>query len=135
MDRVQRDKMIETLEGLHNLKEWKRYIQNLIQYNDRAVYSALSVLYGMQEEDEKRDNKSVYENGRGFNRVDADFLGRMAKRASAGMDLTQSELQACRWSLMKYWRQLTDRSKENLERLKRERELEVVQPQIPGLED
>lgn len=135
MDRVQRDKMIETLDGLRNLKEWKRYIQNLIQFNDRAVYSALTVLYAMQEEDEKRDNKSLHENGVGFNKVDADFLGRMAKRVNAGMQLTDSELQACRWALMKYWRQLTDRSKRNLEKLKRERDLEAIQPQIPGLED
>ena len=135
MDRVQRDKMIETLDGLRNLKEWKRYIQNLIQFNDRAVYSALTVLYAMQEEDEKRDNKSLHENGVGFNKVDADLLGRMAKRVNAGMQLTDSELQACRWALMKYWRQLTDRSKRNLEKLKRERALEVSQPQIPGLED
>ena len=109
MDRVRRDQMIEKLDSLKNLKEWKAYIQNLLQFNDDAVKSALVLLLSFQEEDEQRDNKSVHENGVGFNKVDADFLGRMAKRVNAGMDLTDSQMQACRWALMKYWRQLTDR--------------------------
>ena len=127
--------MIEKLDSLKNLKEWKAYIQGLLQFNDNAVKSALSLLFSLQEEDEKRDNKSVHENGVGFNKVDADFLGRMAKRVNAGMDLTDSQMQACRWALMKYWRQLTDRSKANLVKLKAERDNEMVQPQLPGLED
>lgn len=127
--------MIEKLDSLKNLKEWKAYIQGLLQFNDNAVKSALSLLLSLQEEDEKRDNKSVHENGVGFNKVDADFLGRMAKRVNAGMDLTDSQMQACRWALMKYWRQLTNRSKANLVKLKAERDNEMVQPQLPGLED
>ena len=138
MDRVSRDKMIEKLESLKNLKEWKAYIQNLLQFNDNAVKSALVLLLSFQEEDEQRDNKSVHENGVGFNKVDADFLSRMAKRVNAGIDLTQSEMQACRWALMKYWRQLTDRSKANLAKLKKQRELdkarEPEQLKLPGME-
>ena len=130
--------MIEKLDSLKNLKEWKAYIQNLLQFNDNAVKSALSLLFSLQEEDEKRDNKSVHENGVGFNKVDADFLGRMAKRVNAGMDLTDSQMQACRWALMKYWRQLTDRSKENLAKLKKQRELDMArepeQLKLPGME-
>ena len=138
MDRIQRDRMIEKLDSLKNLKEWKAYIQNLLQFNDNAVKSALSLLFSLQEEDEKRDNKSVHENGVGFNKVDADFLGRMAKRVNAGMDLTDSQMQACRWALMKYWRQLTDRSKANLMKLKKQRELDMArepeQLKLPGME-
>ena len=130
--------MIEKLDSLKNLKEWKAYIQNLLQFNDNAVKSALSLLFSLQEEDEKRDNKSVHENGVGFNKVDADFLGRMAKRVNAGMDLTDSQMQACRWALMKYWRQLTDRSKANLVKLKKQRELDMArepeQLKLPGME-
>lgn len=130
--------MIEKLDSLKNLKEWKAYIQNLLQFNDNAVKSALSLLFSLQEEDEKRDNKSVHENGVGFNKVDADFLGRMAKRVNAGMDLTDSQMQACRWALMKYWRQLTDRSKANLMKLKKQRELDMArepeQLKLPGME-
>ena len=130
--------MIEKLDSLKNLKEWKAYIQNLLQFNDNAVKSALSLLFSLQEEDEKRDNKSIHENGVGFNKVDADFLGRMAKRVNAGMDLTDSQMQACRWALMKYWRQLTDRSKENLVKLKKQRELDMArepeQLKLPGME-
>lgn len=133
MDRVSRDKMIEKLESLKNLKEWKAYIQNLLQFNDNAVKSALVLLLSFQEEDEQRDNKSVHENGVGFNKVDADFLSRMAKRVNAGIDLTQSEMQACRWALMKYWRQLTNQSKVNLKKMKKQRDLEnetEIQKQI-----
>lgn len=138
MDRVSRDKMIEKLDSLKNLKEWKAYIQNLLRFNDNAVKSALALLLSLQEEDEQRDNKSVHENGVGFNKVDADFLSRMAKRVNAGIDLTQSEMQACRWALMKYWRQLTDRSKANLVKLKKQRELDTArepeQLKLPGME-
>nr|DAZ27166.1 MAG TPA: hypothetical protein [Caudoviricetes sp.] len=124
MDRVKRDRMIEKLDSLKNLKEWKAYIQNLIRFNDNAVKSALVLLLSLQEEDEQRDNKSIHENGAGFNKIDADFLSRMAKQVNAGIDLTDDEMQACRWALMKYWRQLTDRSKENLAKLKKQRELD-----------
>lgn len=136
MDRVKRDQMIEKLDSLKNLREWKAYIQNLIQFNDKAVKSALVLLLSLQEEDERRDNKSVHENGVGFNKIDADFLGRMAKRVNAGIDLTSSEMQACRWGLMKYWRQLTDRSKANLAKMKKQRELDIAseaeQSRLPG---
>lgn len=138
MDRDKMDRMIEKLDSLKNLKEWKVYIQNLLRFNDNAVKSALVLLLSFQEEDEQRDNKSVHENGVGFNKVDADFLSRMAKQVNAGIDLTNNEMQACRWALMKYWRQLTDRSKVNLDKLKKRRELdrlcEPEQPKLPGME-
>lgn len=126
MDRDKMDRMIEKLDGLKNLKEWKAYIQNLLLFNDNAVKSALVLLLSLQEEDEQRDNKSVHENGVGFNKVDADFLSRMAKKVNTGIDLTNDEMQACRWALMKYWRQLTDRSKANLAKMKKQRELEMA---------
>lgn len=138
MDRDKMDRMIEKLDSLKNLKEWKAYIQNLLRLNDNAVKSALVLLLSLQEEDEQRDNKSVHENGVGFNKVDADFLSRMAKKVNAGIDLTNDEMQACRWALMKYWRQLTDRSKVNLAKLKKQRELdrlcEQEQQKLPGME-
>lgn len=126
MDRDKMDRMIKKLDSLKNLKEWKAYIQNLLRLNDDAVKSALVLLLSLQGEDEQRDNKSVHENGVGFNKVDADFLSRMAKQVNAGIDLTNDEMQACRWALMKYWRQLTDRSKVNLIEMKKQRELEMA---------
>lgn len=138
MDRDKMDRMIEKLDSLKNLKEWKAYIQNLLWLNDNAVKSALVLLLSLQEEDEQRDNKSVHENGVGFNKVDADFLSRMAKQVNAGIDLTNDEMQACRWALMKYWHQLTVRSKENLAKMKKRRELdrlcEPEQQKLPGME-
>ena len=138
MDRVSRDKMIEKLDSLKNLKEWKAYIQNLLQFNDNAVKSALVLLLSLQEEDEQRDDKSLHENGVGSDKIDADFLSRMEKRVNAGIDLTQSEMQACRWALMKCWRQMTDRSKANLAKLKKQRELDMArepeQLKLSGME-
>lgn len=103
-----------------------------------TVKTALVLLLSLQEEDEQRDNKSVHENGVGFNKVDADFLSRMAKQVNAGIDLTNDEMQACRWALMKYWRQLTDRSKVNLAKMKKQRELDKLcepeQQKLPGME-
>lgn len=148
MDTVKRDRMIERLESIKNLKQWKEYIQGLLKENDEAVKHALVRLYECQEQDEMRDKKSVHENGIGFNKVDAYYLSKSAEKVIQGKQLSESELNACRWSVMKYWRQLTEMSKKNLAKMKLEKQIEskteelrqmhengFYQPMMPGMEE
>lgn len=147
MDSVKRDRMIERLDSIKNLREWKAYIHGLLKENDEAVKQALVRLYNCQEQDEMRDKKSVHENGVGFNKVDAYFLSNAAQKVISGKKLSDSELNACRWSVMKYWRQLTEMSKKKLAKMKLEKQIEneteeqkqirengFYQPMLPGTE-
>lgn len=147
MDPVKRDRMIGRLDSIKNLKQWKAYIQGLLKENDEAVKQALVRLYNCQEQDEMRDKKSVHENGVGFNKVDAYYLSKSAEKVIRGKQLSESELNACRWSIMKYWRQLTEMSKKRLAKMKLEKQIEneteeqkqisengFYQPMLPGME-
>lgn len=147
MDSAKRDRMIERLDSIKNLKQWKAYIQCLLKENDEAVKQALVRLYNCQEQDEMRDKKSVHENGVGFNKVDAYYLSKSAEKVLQGKRLSESELNACRWSIMKYWRQLTEMSKKKLAKMKLEKQIEneteeqrqirengFYQPMLPGME-
>lgn len=147
MDSVKRDRMIERLDSIKNLKQWKAYIQSLLKENDEAVKQALVRLYNCQEQDEMRDKKSVHENGVGFNKVDAYYLSKSAEKVLRGLQLSESELNTCRWSVMKYWRQLTEMSKKKLAKMKLEKQIEneteeqkqirengSYQPMLPGIE-
>jgi hypothetical protein len=147
MDPVKRDRMIERLDSIKNLKQWKAYIQGLLKENDEAVKQALVRLYNCQEQDEMRDKKSVHENGVGFNKIDAYYLSKSAEKVLQGKQLSESELNACRWSIMKYWRQLAEMSKKKLAKMKFEKQIEneteeqkqirengFYQPMLPGTE-
>lgn len=147
MDSAKRDRMIERLDSIKNLKQWKAYIQGLLMENDEAVKQALVRLYNCQEQDEMRDKKSVHENGVGFNKVDAYYLSKSAEKVLRGLQLSESELNTCRWSVMKYWRQLTEMSKKKLAKMKLEKQIEneteeqkqirengFYQPMLPGTE-
>lgn len=147
MDSAKRDRMIERLDSIKNLKQWKAYIQGLLKENDEAVKQALVRLYNCQEHDEMRDKKSVHENGVGFNKVDAYYLSKSAEKIIRGKQLSESELNACRWSIMKYWQQLTEMSKKKLAKMKLEKQIEneteeqrqirengFYQPMLPGME-
>ena len=147
MDSAKRDRMIERFDSIKNLKQWKAYIQGLLKENDEAVKQALVRLYNRQEQDEMRDKKSVHENGVGFNKIDAYYLSKSAEKVLQGKQLSESELNACRWSIMKYWRQLTEMSKKKLAKMKLEKQIEneteeqkqirengFYQPMLPGTE-
>lgn len=147
MDSVKRDRMIKRLDSIKGLKQWKAYIHGLLKENDEAVKQALVRLYNCQEQDEMRDKKSVHENGVGFNKIDAYYLSKSAEKVIRGKQLSEQELNACRWSIMKYWRQLTETSKKKLVKMKIEKQIEneteeqkqirengFYQPMLPGME-
>nr|DAV95856.1 MAG TPA: hypothetical protein [Caudoviricetes sp.] len=64
--------------------------------------------------DEKKSSKSLHENGKGFNKVDADFLSEMAIKIMNRKELTDIELIKSRNKIKKYWKQLMFVSKEKM---------------------
>lgn len=70
------------------------------------VNRALIVLWESQEWDEKSTGSTIYENGIGFNGVDANFLTSLAQWVLDGKRLSAKQLKWARHKLPKYWKQL-----------------------------
>lgn len=117
--------MAAVWEAFKTNEEWKRYLQNLVKTNDRALYKAIVLIYDSQTEEEKAKEESVEDNYVGFTKVDAKELGDIAKKIKAGQQLTDGELAKSRNKMTKYWKQLMVISKrqmaerEEAERLER----------------
>ena len=82
-------------------------IKSLIQTNDTVLYRALKRLYSEQTDDEQFREHTVERNGRGFNKVDADFLTSVSKFLNSRGFLTDKQKAATRRKLIKYNTQLT----------------------------
>ena len=82
-------------------------IKSLIQTNDTVLYRALKRLYAEQTDDEQFREHTVERNGRGFNKVDADFLTSVSKFLNSRGFLTEKQKVATRRKLIKYTAQLT----------------------------
>lgn len=82
-------------------------IKSLIQTNDTVLYRALKRLYAEQTDDEQFREHTVERNGRGFNKVDADFLTSVSKFLNSRGFLTEKQKVATRRKLIKYNAQLT----------------------------
>lgn len=106
-------------ESIKTWKQWKYYIQHLLQSNDAAVESAITKLYMCQEEDEKTTGQSKHINGVGFNKVDAYMMTELARKLLGGKHLSCSEMEFARASLKKYWKQLALMSKQNIKKQRR----------------
>lgn len=101
-------------ESFTNQKQWKEYLLSLLDKNDVAVKKAIITIYNFQMIDEKKSSKSLHENGKGFNKVDADFLSEMAIKIINRNELTDIELIKSRNKIKKYWKQLMFVSKEKM---------------------
>lgn len=101
-------------ESFTNQKQWKEYLLSLLDKNDVAVKKAIITIYNFQMIDEKKSSKSLHENGKGFNKVDADFLSEMAIKIINRNELTDIELIKSRNKIKKYWKQLMLVSKEKM---------------------
>jgi hypothetical protein len=86
-------------------------IRVLLANNPKAVYRALVVLYERQTEDEKSDETTKHDNGRGFNYRDAKFGSDLAQKCLRPdprypCPLSVNQLGAARRMLHKYAGQL-----------------------------
>lgn len=132
------EQKLEEWESIKTWKQWREYIQSLLQRSDAAVESALVRLYMCQEEDEKATGQSKHVNGAGFDKVDAYRMSRLAQKLLRGMHLSDSEVEFARAQLKKYWKQLAVMSKRNIKEqrleLEHEKRVELAKAECNGME-
>ena len=82
-------------------------MKNLVQTNDKVLYSALKALYGEQTAEEQASFGTTETNGRGFSKVDAGFLTSCAQFLIKRGFLTDKQKAVVRKKLVKYNKQIT----------------------------
>lgn len=88
-------------------KIWtKEEIKNLIQTNDKMVIRSLIQLYNRQTADEQIVHEAAYQNGIGFNGVDAPILSSFVEFYKERNFLTAKQINIARKKLVKYSGQL-----------------------------
>ena len=97
-----------------NQQQWKEYLQDLVQRNDKALIRAIEEIYDRQTEHEKYYGVTVEENGRGFGKVDAEFFTSIVTQLRSGKGLTEKQLAVARNKMTKCWRQMTNVHKEKM---------------------
>lgn len=102
-------------ESFTNQEQWKSYLKNLVKTNDRALLKAIVLIYNNQTFEERVRGMAIESNRSGFDKIDADVMGLIAKKIKSGQPLTKGELAKSRNKMQKYWRQLMIISKENME--------------------
>lgn len=94
-------KAVESVEV--NGKAWtKDMIKELIQTNDKAVVRALLVIYNYQTESEKACGETRFDNGIGFNGVDANILTSFAEQVNTRGFLSPKQMMIARKKMLKY---------------------------------
>ena len=102
-------------ENFTNQEQWRDYLRNLLKTNNRALLKAIILIYNNQTFEEKVRGMTIESNKSGFGIVDADEMGKIAKKIKSGQPLTKGELAKSRNKMQKYWKQLMIISKEKLE--------------------
>lgn len=97
-----------------NQKQWKLYLKWLITNNDKALLKSIITIFKNQEEDEQVKGKTMKENGKGFSKVDAEFLSGLAIKILAKKELQWFEIKEAKYKMVKYWKQLMIESKKKL---------------------
>lgn len=106
--------MSQVYETFTNQKQWKEYIQDLLDKNPNALYKAVLVVYNNQTYEEKQSGVTISENNKGFSKIDCVFLTHIAHKIKRRQNLTAKEFYQTRAKMKKYWKQLMIESKRNL---------------------
>lgn len=106
--------MSQVYETFTNQKQWKEYIQDLLDKNPNALYKAVLVVYNNQTYEEKQSGITISENNTGFSKIDCVFLTHIAHKIKRKENLTSNEFYKTRAKMKKYWKQLMIESKRNL---------------------
>ena len=86
-----------------NGKAWTQdMIKELIRTNDKAVVRALLVIYNYQTDSEKAWGETKFDNGIGFNGVDANILTSFAQQVNARGFLSPKQMDIARKKMLKY---------------------------------
>lgn len=118
--------MYEKWTKLKNQKEWKAEIIKTIESNERALKRAIMIVFDNQTVEERMYGKSNKENGKGFNRVDAEIMSKIALKIQRGQELNFNDIIIARRKMPKYWKQIMVRAKANIEKhykVKKEKQL------------
>ena len=93
-----------------NEKVWtKESVIALLDSNNKAVVAAIKGLNARQTAAERAEGTAKVQNGRGFNKQDAPFLGDIARKLPLYNDhMTERQLYVARKKIRKYWRQLLE---------------------------
>lgn len=102
---------VKPWESFTNQRQWREYLTNLLKTNDRALLKAITIIYDFQTDEEKLKGAAIDENDKGFGKVDARDLGKMAEKIRENIPLTEGELARARNKMPKYWQQLMKVSK------------------------
>ena len=115
---------LETLEKLEVKKEklvlktktdkriWTVFnVKNLIETNDTELCKLMYQLFQYQDEDEKKERKTKWQNAVGFNQADASFLTGMARiyeaKGKTKEAFNKNQLRGIRRRMLKYAHQIT----------------------------
>lgn len=99
-------------------KQWKLYLQELIDNSDKAAVEALLRIYNNQTASEKEKGVSIHLNDVGFNQADSSYLSHLARVELAarkrGRDtgLLRYDIDHVKVRIKKYWKQLMILAKE-----------------------
>jgi hypothetical protein len=86
----------------------KEVIQQKLSSDLRWIERGVLVLFDRQTEDEKTQQGTRWENGRGFNKSDSNYLTYISKYLLSGRHLTGVHLEKVSSKLPKYWRQIME---------------------------
>lgn len=86
--------------------QWKEYLQNLVQEDEKALLRAIVVIGQYQTPEELALAETVDHNNWGWGTIDAKFFTGCYFKLLRGEALTRKELAIARNKMPKYWRQL-----------------------------
>lgn len=110
--------MTKIWETFTNENQWKQYLQNLVTTNYKALLKSIVLIHDLQTDEEKQNKESQIKNSVGFSRYDAEVLSKIAIKLKRCELITKNEMYVARAKMPKYWRQLMNISKNQIEQKK-----------------
>ena len=108
-------------------EQWKAYLQDLVSTNTNACLKAITCIDNWQTEPERQQGESTEENGVGWTKYDAKEMGQLANKIRNGQALTDGELAKAKNKMKKYWKQLMQISKRQMEQQEAEEQAKKKQ--------
>ena len=106
-------------------EQWKAYLQDLVSTNTNACLKAITCIDNWQTEPERQQGESTEENGVGWTKCDAKEMGQLANKTRNGQALTDGELAKAKNKMKKYWKQLMQMSKRQMEQQEAEEQAKL----------
>lgn len=100
------------------LNDWKVYIHEALANDKSALTRALMIVYNNQTDAEKRSKAGLDHNGVGFDKNDVKLLSEAAELIENGIDVPPELWSCVEERVPRYWRQIMEHSKRNLEKQK-----------------